>query len=61
MVLDLLDAAVISEDLDLPGLQFHRLTGDSRGRYAVSVNANWRITFGFDDEDAINVDFEDYH
>lgn len=61
MVLDLLDAAITPEDLDLPGLQFHRLTGDARGRYAVSVNANWRITFGFDDEDAINVDFEDYH
>lgn len=30
-------------------------------RYAVSVSGNWRITFAFDGEDAVDVDLEDYH
>lgn len=61
MILDRLDAAVRPGDMNLPGLGFHHLSGSSKGRYAVSVSANWRITFGWDQEDAIQVDFEDYH
>jgi plasmid maintenance system killer protein len=38
---------------------FHALTGNMRGRYAVSVSRNWRITFAW--SDAIDVDLEDYH
>jgi proteic killer suppression protein len=48
-------------DMNLPGLDFHNLAGDNKGRYAVKVSANWRITFGWEEEDAIQVDFEDYH
>ena len=61
MILDRLDAAIAPEDLNLPGLGFHRLAGGAKGRYAVSVSANWRITFGWQDQDAVDVDFEDYH
>ncbi len=61
MILDRLHAATAPDDLNLPGLGFHKLSGASRGRYAVSVSANWRITFGWDDQDATEVDFEDYH
>ncbi len=61
MILDRLDAAAAPDDLNLPGLGFHKLSGTSKGRYAVSVSANWRITFGWDDQDAVEVDFEDYH
>ena len=61
MILDRLDAAAAPDDLNLPGLGFHRLSGTSKGRYAVSVSANWRITFAWQDHDAIEVDFEDYH
>lgn len=61
MILDRLDAGAKPEDLNLPGLAFHRLAGTSKGRFAVSVSANWRITFGWQDQDAIDVDFEDYH
>ncbi|MDR3158747.1 MAG: type II toxin-antitoxin system RelE/ParE family toxin [Zoogloeaceae bacterium] len=60
-LLDRLEAAVKPEDMDLPGYRFHALKGDRRGDYAVSVSANWRLTFRFDDEDATNVDLEDYH
>jgi hypothetical protein len=31
------------------------------GRYAITISRNWRITFGWDGDDAINVDMEDYH
>jgi len=47
--------------MNVPGLQFHALSGDMKGRYAVSISANWRITFAWDEEDAVQVDFEDYH
>jgi proteic killer suppression protein len=61
MILDRLDASVNPEDLNLPGFQFHQLSGSSKGRCAVSVSANWRITFSWDGENAVLVDFEDYH
>ena len=61
MILDRLNAAAKPDDLNLPGLGFHKLSGTSKGRYAVSVSANWRITYGWQDQDAIEVDFEDYH
>ena len=61
LVLDALDAAAAPEDLDLPGLGFHPLTGNLKGRYAVTVTRNWRITFAWEDGDAVQVNFEDYH
>jgi proteic killer suppression protein len=61
ILLDRLDASNRPGDMDLPGFGFHALSGDKKGRYAVSVSANWRITFGWTEEDAIAVDFEDYH
>ena len=60
-ILDRLDAAVEPQALVVPGLQYHQLSGISKGRFAVSVSANWRITFAFDGENAVDVDFEDYH
>jgi proteic killer suppression protein len=61
MILDRLDASIKPGDMNLPGLGFHSLSGDMKGRYAVSVSANWRITFAWEEEDAVLVDFEDYH
>ena len=31
------------------------------GHYSVFVNGNWRLTFRFDDGDAVLVDYQDYH
>ena len=56
-----LDAAFDPTDMNVPGLRFHSLMGDQKGRYSVTVTGNWRITFGWDGEDAIDVDLEDYH
>ena len=61
MILDRLDSAASPGDINLPGLDFHPLKGDSKGRYAVKVSANYRITFGWVDGDAIGIDYEDYH
>ncbi|MFI4939962.1 MAG: type II toxin-antitoxin system RelE/ParE family toxin [Burkholderiales bacterium] len=60
-ILDRLDAAVKPDDMDLPGYKFHQLTGDRKGTYSVTVTGNWRITFKFDGENAVDVDYEDYH
>ena len=60
-MLDRLDAAVRPDDMNLPGYRFHALKGDRKGEYAVSVSGNWRITFGFSDVNAIDVNLEDYH
>jgi len=48
-------------DMDLPGLQFHLLKGADKGRYSVWASGNWRVTFGWSGEDAIDIDLEDYH
>ncbi len=60
-ILAFLDAAGRIEDLDQPTLRLHALKGDLKGFWAVTVRANWRIVFRFDDGDAIDVDFVDYH
>ncbi|MBA2490753.1 MAG: type II toxin-antitoxin system RelE/ParE family toxin [Gammaproteobacteria bacterium] len=59
--LDRLDAALSAQDMNLPGYRFHRLKGDRKGACAIAVTGNWRITFRFEGEDAIEVDLEDYH
>lgn len=61
IILSRLDAATEPGQMNLPGFGFHPLSGDKDGRYAVTVSRNWRITFGWDGEDAIEVELEDYH
>jgi len=61
IILPRLNAAVRPEDMNTPGLRFHRLTGGMRGFYSVVVNKNWRIIFKFEGQDAILVDYLDYH
>ncbi len=56
-----LNTAKVPEDMGLPGWKFHPLTGDLKGHWAVSVNGNWRMTFTFENGDAILVDYQDYH
>jgi proteic killer suppression protein len=61
--LGMLDAATCPEAMDVPGWNFHRLKGKGKGRYAVWVDKNWRLTFAWSDEgpDAVDVDNLDYH
>ena len=60
-MLDRLDASASPKDLDLPGYRFHQLKGERGGEFAISVSGNLRLTFGFDAQDAIHVNLEDYH
>ena len=56
-----LDQAEAVVELDQPGFRLHQLRGDQAGRWSLTVQANWRITFDFIDSDAYIVDYEDYH
>ena len=61
LILSLLDAAMTVKDLDAPALRLHRLKGERRDVWAVTVQANWRVTFRFVSGNAEIVDYEDYH
>ena len=58
----------INDESEIPKLfvvrgkpDFNELKGKRKGVYSVTVSGNWRITFKFDGESAIEVDLEDYH
>jgi proteic killer suppression protein len=55
-ILAVLDRSRTSQDMDLPCFKLHALKEALKGRYAVSVSGNWRVTFRFEDEHAIDVD-----
>lgn len=61
MQLAALDTALTIEDMDIPGFRLHALKGEMRGRWAITVNGNWRLTFEFVDGNAHVLDYEDYH
>jgi toxin HigB-1 len=56
-----LNAATRPEQMNFPGWQWHPLKGDLHGHWTVSVSGNWRLTFTFEGENAILVDYQDYH
>lgn len=55
-----IDAASKPEDANLPGYKFHGLNADPK-RWSIWVTGNYRITFGWDGANAVEVDIEDYH
>ncbi len=61
VILQYLNAAVKADDLNLPGMKFHKLKGTLKGNYSVSVSGHWRVIYKFEGEDAILVDYLDYH
>ena len=60
-ILDRLDASICPQDMNLPAYKLHELKGDMQGVWSVWVNGNWRVTLRFDGNDAIQVDYQDYH
>lgn len=60
-ILAVLDRSSGPKDMDLPGFRLHPLKGGLKGHHAVSVSGNWRVTFRFEDGDAVDVDYADYH
>ena len=55
-ILAALNSSSKPDDMDLPGFRLHRLKGDLKGFWAVTVRANWRVIFRFEDGDAWDVD-----
>ncbi len=61
VILFMLEQSRGPEGLNVPGLKLHPLSGELKGHYAVSVSANWRITFRFEDGDTVDVDYVEDH
>lgn len=49
------------DDMAVPGWRLHALKGNLAGHWAITVNGNWRLTFRFENGDALLVDYQDYH
>ena len=56
-----LTSAIKPEDMNTPGNNFHSLKGNLKEFYSVKVSGNWRLIFQFENQDAILVDYTDYH
>ncbi len=57
-----LNAATSPDDLSpLKSIGLHRLSGDRKGQWAMTINGPWRLCFRFEDGGARNVEFVDYH
>jgi toxin HigB-1 len=53
----------VQELSDVPSWKAHRLTGDRKGTWSLTVTRNWRLTFGVDQTEGeiFDLDYEDYH
>jgi proteic killer suppression protein len=60
-ILGALQAAQTIDAMRLPTFGLHALKGDLKGYWAVTVRANWRVIFRFEDGKALDVDLVDYH
>jgi proteic killer suppression protein len=60
-ILTVLDKAAAPQALNLPGYRLHGLKGDLKGFWSVTVRANWRIIFRFEEAAALDVELIDYH
>lgn len=61
-LLAMLDAAASLGDVSpLKSVGLHRLTGDRKGQWAMTINGPWRLCFRFEAGDAWDVEIVDYH
>ena len=61
LILTQLHAAKEINDMNFPGSNLHKLSGERKDFWAVSVSGNWRVIFRFKGGDAYEVDYLDYH
>ncbi|OCK56939.1 plasmid maintenance system killer protein [Bradyrhizobium sp. LMTR 3] len=63
--IDLLLALNVAKSLNdlspLRSVGLHKLKGNRRGQWAMTVNDRWRICFEFRKSDAFEVEIVDYH
>ncbi|MGH6898765.1 MAG: type II toxin-antitoxin system RelE/ParE family toxin [Geminicoccaceae bacterium] len=60
-ILGVLDRARRIQAMNLPGFRLHALKDDLAGYWSVTVRANWRVIFRFEDGNAFDVELTDYH
>ncbi len=60
-ILSRLNMAERPADLTDPGFRLHPLTGDLAGYWSIRVTHNWRVVFRFEEDEAVDIDFMDYH
>jgi proteic killer suppression protein len=61
LLLTALEHATDARDMNAPGWRLHALRGRQSGFYAVEVSGNWRLIFRFENTDAVEVNYLDYH
>lgn len=61
LILTLLHGARKVEDINFPGSGLHPLKGEYAGCWAVKVSGNYRIIFRFENENAFDIEYIDYH
>jgi proteic killer suppression protein len=61
MLLLALNAMASFDDLKASSYRLHPLKGDLKGLWSVTVQANWRLTFKFENENVYILDYQDYH
>ncbi|MBL4760897.1 MAG: type II toxin-antitoxin system RelE/ParE family toxin [Mariprofundaceae bacterium] len=58
--LDIMDAAIELDELEVSGFNFHGLEGKPK-RYSIHVNGPFCLTFEWIDGDIYRIDLENYH
>lgn len=61
LILTRLDSSICHDDMNLPGLGLHKLKGQLKTFYSVTVHANWRVIFRFENSNVYDLDYIDYH
>lgn len=61
VILSRLHKAEFIDALNVHSYRLHALKGDRKGIWSITVRANWRITFRFEEGHVQDVNFEDYH
>lgn len=61
VVLDVLNTATHTEQLNQPGWRLHQLKQYKPRRWSIWISGAWRITFEWEKGDAYRVDLEQYH
>ena len=54
-------AATRPGELDNPAWRLHPLKGDLDGHWSIRVTNNWRVTFRFEEGEAVDLNLIDYH
>ena len=55
------DMGDVNELRTLPAWKAHLMTGNRKGTWSLHVTRNWRLTFRIENDEIIEVNYEDYH